>query len=773
MEEINKKIPSIIVHNKIPMPKSLVNIDLETNNYLIDAAKYALSNNTYVAIVSPKNNNYPVAGKSTLYKYGVIANVLQATKVTENITRVVLEVFEKFIIDDFYEENGIHFSDVTLIYETSIEKLRDSIYIDAMKAELKSKLDEYMKVMKIPHNYVSIASNSGIDEMTSNVCSMIVDEKEQRQAMLEVTDFEQRYEKLIEYINKGITISNIRKEIDGKVQTKVNKSQREYILRETLNTIREELGDSDPLNDYETYKAKIDKLEVTDNIKEKIYDDLSKLKSIPPMSQEGGLLKTYLDTVIDYPWNNSTVDNLDIANAKTILEEDHYGLEKVKERILEFIALKHFKPKGNSSIICLVGPPGTGKTSIANSIARVLEKKIVRISLGGVRDESEIRGHRRTYIGAMPGRIIKGIIQSGVNNPLILFDEIDKIGSDFRGDPASALLEVLDYSQNNTFRDNYLELPVDLTNVFFITTANSLATIPEPLLDRMEVIEINSYTGNEKFHIAKEYLYKKKMEEYGLNKNNINITDEAIRMIIDNYVREAGVRRLERKIAELLRKAAKYLLENTDKKSIKITKKNLSDFLGKPIYNDDGANKKNAIGIVNGLAWTRVGGCTLQIEVNCMPGKGQLSLTGQMGDVMKESAFIAKSYIRSMGGKFKTPENFFEKTDIHIHIPEGAVPKDGPSAGITMASAMISAIFEKPVKADVCMTGEITLRGRVLAIGGLKEKLLAAKNANLKVALVPYDNKRDVEEIDKEITEGLDIVFVKNMKDVLKHIFEV
>lgn len=767
VNNLKNNIPTIIINNKLPMPKAMVNIDIEIDTYMTEASKIALGNDGVVVLVMKKEANYPVLDKRGIYKYGVIANIVQATKLAPSTSRMIVDCFDKVEIKNLYQNDGAFFSDIEVIPETGIAELRDALYIDAMRRELLEKFDEYISSLNYRHNIANLSREGDIDILVSNIASIVIDRNKISQSLLETINREERYTKLLEYLNNGILKSKIRKEIDVKVNEKVGKNQREYILRETLNTIRQELGDGDPLNEYEAYKSKLDSLELESSIKEKIDEDVNKLKHMQPMSQESSVLKSYLDLVFDYPWNKSTNDNLDIKNAKRILEEDHYGLNKVKERILEFIAVKKFNPKGKSPIICLVGPPGTGKTSIAHSIAKSLERKLVRISLGGVRDESEIRGHRRTYIGAMPGRIVKGVIQSGVNNPLILFDEIDKVGSDFRGDPSSALLEVLDYGQNKTFRDNYFELPVDLSKVFFITTANTLATIPRPLLDRMEVIEVNSYTSNEKMHIAKDYLVEKQLVEYGLDRSKVIIKDEAIEVLINNYISEAGVRGLERKIGELIRKSAKKLLEE-DKNKITIGKKNLLDLLGNPHKRDDQANKKDAVGIVNGLAWTSVGGCTLQIEVNCMPGKGNLSLTGQMGDVMKESAMIAKSYLRSLRGKYKIEKDFFDKNDIHIHIPEGAVPKDGPSAGITMASAMASAIFELPARADVCMTGEVTLRGRVLPIGGLKEKLLAAKNAGIKTAIVPFANKQDVSELDDEIVEGLDIRYVKDMKEVLK-----
>lgn len=555
-----------------------------------------------------------------------------------------------------------------------------------------------------------------------------------------------------------------------KVKAAVDKNQKDYILREQLKVIRRELGEDNVLTDADEYSRQVKALKADKEVKEKLEKEIGRLKTMPGGSQEGNVIRTYIETLLELPWKKASKDNNDIRHAEKILDEDHYGLTKVKERILEYLAVRALTNKGTSPILCLVGPPGTGKTSIARSMARALNKKYVRISLGGIRDEAEIRGHRKTYVGAMPGRLVEGLRQAGVANPLMLLDEIDKVSQDYKGDTSSALLEVLDSEQNVRFRDHYVEVPIDLSQVMFIATANTTQTIPGPLLDRMEVIEVNSYTENEKFHIAKEYLVEKQREKNGLSTKELSFSDHALEKIIHNYTREAGVRNLERRIGDICRKAAREFLEDK-RRVIKVTETSLEKYLGKEKVTFEDANEEDQVGIVRGLAWTSVGGDTLQIEVNEMPGKGNLQLTGQMGDVMKESAQTALTYVRSVCPKYAVADDYFEKHDIHIHIPEGAVPKDGPSAGITMAAAMLSAVIGKKVKAKVAMTGEITLRGRVLPIGGLKEKILAAKMAHIKTVLVPEKNRADIAELSKEITKGLEILFVAQMEDVVKNAF--
>ena len=578
-------------------------------------------------------------------------------------------------------------------------------------------------------------------------------------------DFRERYEELCRIMEKEYDVLLINQDIQNKVKSRLEKNQRDYVLREQMKLIREELGD-DMQSEIDEYEKKLEELKAPDVVKEKLEKEISRFKASAGNSAETGVLRTYIDTLFEMPWSKTSRDNKNIDKAAKILREDHYGLEKVKERILEFLSVRLLTKKGDSPILCLVGPPGTGKTSIARSIARALNKKYVRISLGGVHDEAEIRGHRRTYIGAMPGRIASGLSHAGVKNPVMLLDEIDKVSTDYKGDTFSALLEVLDSEQNSKFRDNYLELPLDLSDVLFIATANSLSTIPRPLLDRMEIIEINTYTQNEKLHIAKEHLIEKQMKANGIKAKQLTISDKAIEDIILYYTRESGVRGLERCLGDICRKTARMILQD-GKKNVKVTEKNLEHFLGTKKYDYEMANAKNEIGIVRGLAWTSVGGDTLSIEVNVMPGKGKFELTGHLGDVMKESAMAAISYIRSVSDQFNIDREFFEKNDIHIHIPEGAVPKDGPSAGVTMATAMLSAITGTPVRADVAMTGEITLRGRVLPIGGLREKSIAAKVAGIHTVIVPEKNRRDIKELDKEITKDLKFVYASTMADIL------
>ena len=566
-------------------------------------------------------------------------------------------------------------------------------------------------------------------------------------------------------------VYRIKKDFQEKVKADIDKNQKEYILREQMKIIRQELGEDTSLSDADDYQEKAEKLEAEKEVKEKLLKEIGRFRTMPTGSQEANVLRTYIETLLELPWKKMSKDNDDILHAQEVLNEDHYGLEKVKERILEYLAVRSLTKKGTSPIICLVGPPGTGKTSIARSVARALNKKYVRISLGGVRDEAEIRGHRKTYVGAMPGRLAEGLRQAGVSNPLMLLDEIDKVSSDYKGDTSSALLEVLDGEQNVRFRDHYIEVPIDLSQVLFIATANTTQTIPGPLLDRMEVIEVNSYTENEKFHIAKDYLVGKQRERSGLTEEQIVFSDKSLEKIIHNYTREAGVRNLERRIGDVCRKAARGYLEDKKHSRIRITESNLEKYLGKEKITFEDANEEDEVGIVRGLAWTSAGGDTLQIEVNVMPGKGNLLMTGQLGDVMKESAQTALTYVRSICPEYGLADDYFEKHDLHIHIPEGAVPKDGPSAGITMATAMLSAVTGKKVLAKVAMTGEITLRGRVLPIGGLKEKILAAKMAHIKKVLVPEKNRPDIGELSKEITKGLEIIFVKNMEAVVKEAF--
>ena len=593
---------------------------------------------------------------------------------------------------------------------------------------------------------------------------------EKKQLILQTLEVENRYSEMVKILLKEIEIGKLKNKLTEVVRDKVEENQKEFLLREQLKYIRKELGEEAEFTDTERFQEALDKLKAPKEVKEKIAKEISRFKKLSSHSSEMAVERGYIETLLELPWEKMSKDNLDLEGAERKLNEDHYGLEQVKERILEFLAVRALNKKGNSSILCLVGPPGTGKTSIARSVAEALHKKYVRISLGGVRDEAEIRGHRRTYVGAMPGRIVNGLKQAGVKNPLMLLDEIDKVSNDYKGDTFSALLEVLDGEQNSHFRDHYVEIPVDLSQVFFLATANSTSTIPRPLLDRMELIEVTSYTANEKFHIAREHLVEKQLDKNGIPEGALVFSDRALKDMIQFYTREAGVRGLERQIGTVCRKAAREILKDKEKK-IRITGSNLGKYLGKRKYTLDKINEKDEIGIVRGLAWTSVGGDTLQIEVNMMPGKGNVELTGQMGDVMKESAHAAVSFVRSVSEEYGVAADTFEKQDFHLHIPEGAVPKDGPSAGITMATALLSAVTKTPVRADVAMTGEITLRGRVLPIGGLKEKILAAKTAGVKTVLVPRENEKDVEEIPQEIKGGLEIIFVEHMQEVIRQAF--
>lgn len=651
------------------------------------------------------------------------------------------------------------------------EEVDDGLPEEAKEAMLRSIQETFGKYVVVNPKMGKelqrqLSEITDLEKLMNQLANSLPVHFEEKQKILDAVSMTERYEVLMALLLKEIEIIAIKNDFQAKVKAHVDKNQKEYLLREQMKVIREELGEDNTESDADHFMDALGKIKADKEVKEKIKKEIDRFKNISSSSSESAVARGYIETLLELPWNKTSRDNKDLKNAEQILNADHYGLEKVKERMLEFLAVRNLTSKGESPIICLVGPPGTGKTSIARSVAKALDKKYVRISLGGVRDEAEIRGHRRTYVGAMPGRIVNGLRSAGVKNPLMLLDEIDKMSSDYKGDTASALLEVLDAEQNKKFRDHYVEIPIDLSEVLFIATANSVQDIPRPLLDRMELIEVTSYTENEKLHIAKEHLLAKQMERNGIRPEHLAITDKAMAKIISGYTREAGVRNLERKLGEICRKAARPLYEG-EKEKIKVTEQNLEKFLGKEKYSFDKKNDTDEVGIVRGLAWTSVGGDTLEIEVNIMPGKGEFQLTGQLGDVMKESAQAGISYIRSVSEEYHIPKKFFQENDIHIHIPEGAVPKDGPSAGITMATAMLSAITKTPVRADVAMTGEITLRGRVLPIGGLKEKTLAAKNAGIKTICVPKKNEKDIDEISPEIKKGLKIVFVEQMKDVL------
>lgn len=766
MNELIKNIPVVALRGMTLLPSMITHFDISREKS-VKAVETAMLRDQKLVVVTQKSPETQDPGRKDLHKIGTLVTVKQIMKLPQNIFRVLAEGLERVEVMDLDVADGCLVADAATFSEEELA-LPDEKNQEAMVQTLRTIFQDYCQANgKISRETaLQIMEQTDLQKMVDQIAVNIPVFYEEKQKLLEAVDLTERFEQLSVLLENEIQVMNIKTEIQEKVKARVDKNQREYILREQLKVIREELGEDTTGAEADHFQEEADKLEASDEVKERIEKEIERFKNAGNNSAESSVIRGYIETLLELPWDKESVDNMDLANAREILDEDHYGLEKVKERVLEFLAVRALTKKGDSPIICLVGPPGTGKTSIARSIARALDKKYVRICLGGVRDEAEIRGHRRTYVGAMPGRIVNGLRSAGVKNPLMLLDEIDKMSSDYKGDTASALLEVLDAEQNKKFRDHYVEIPIDLSEVLFIATANSVQDIPRPLLDRMELIEVTSYTENEKLHIAKEHLLAKQMERNGIRPEQLAITDKAMAKIISGYTREAGVRNLERKLGEICRKAARPLCEG-EKEKIKVTEQNLEKFLGKEKYSFDKKNDTDEVGIVRGLAWTSVGGDTLEIEVNIMPGKGEFQLTGQLGDVMKESAQAGISYIRSVSEEYHIPKKFFQENDIHIHIPEGAVPKDGPSAGITMATAMLSAITKTPVRADVAMTGEITLRGRVLPIGGLKEKTLAAKNAGIKTICVPKKNEKDIDEISPEIKKGLKIVFVEQMKDVL------
>ncbi len=766
MNNTIKVMPAIALRGTTILPDMIVHFDISREKS-VKAVEEAMTQDQKIFLVTQKDPKVEEPAIDDLYRIGTIAMVKQVVKMPKGVLRVLVEGLERAELVELEEEISYLEAEVAG-FETEEQVLPDNLK-EAMVRSIKDIFLVYcrenQKISKELSN--QILDIEEIGHLVDQICINLPLGFEQRQQLLEAVSLDDRYELLGVIMSNEIEIMRLRTEIQNKVKERIDKNQREYILREQLKLIREELGEDDTVSEADHFQQQAENLKASEEVKDKIFKEIKRFKSLGYNNSESSVSRGYIDTLLKLPWDKASRDNNNLNKAKDILEADHYGLEKVKERVLEFLAVRTLTKKGSSPILCLVGPPGTGKTSIARSVARALNKKYVRVCLGGVRDEAEIRGHRRTYVGAMPGRIAAGLIQAGVKNPLMLLDEIDKVSSDYKGDTSSALLEVLDSEQNKKFTDHYVELPIDLSEVLFIATANDPQSIPRPLMDRMEVIEISSYTENEKEHIAREHLISKQMKANGLKEGQLSITDEALRMMISGYTREAGVRNLERKLGEICRKTARKILQDK-RKQVEVTKENLEEFLGKSRYNYQKVNEKDEIGIVRGLAWTSVGGDTLQIEVNLMPGKGEFLLTGQLGDVMKESAQAGISYIRSVADTYGIDAEFFKKHDLHIHIPEGAVPKDGPSAGITMATAMLSAITGRAVKANLAMTGEITLRGRVLPIGGLKEKLLAAKTAGITNVLVPAQNKPDVEEIDSEITDGLRIVYVESMEDVLK-----
>lgn len=767
-------LPVIPIRGMTVMPEAVIHFELNKDR-LIQALESAMHSQGKIFLLTQKDGGSSEnPRREQLYQVGTIAQIKQITKMPNQTVRVLIEGKCRGILHSFNEEQS-RFLEAFVEEASCMEpEEEERIRQEAMLRQLKDMFAEFAAhYPRLDKNAVQrYARVKALEQLIDQITMNMPVDYEKKQRILEALELNERYEILIRLLQQEIEIARAREEITAKIKGRVEQNQKEYLLREQLHYIKEELGEDGSFSDADQFEESLAALQAPEQVKEKIQKEISRFKSLAGNSSEGAVERGYIETLLELPWDKASADNQSIRHAREILEQDHYGLDKVKERILEFLAVRCLTEKGQSPIICLVGPPGTGKTSIARSVARALGKKYVRICLGGVRDEAEIRGHRKTYVGAMPGRIAAGLKQAGVKNPLMLLDEIDKVSNDYKGDTFSALLEVLDSEQNMRFRDHYVEIPLDLSEVLFIATANTTQTIPRPLLDRMEIIEVSSYTENEKFHIAKEHLVKKQMEKNGITKKMLSIQDGALKNIITYYTKEAGVRELERKIGDILRKAAIEILEKREAgeelSKISVTASSLEHYLGKRKYMLNKADRKPQIGIVRGLAWTSVGGDTLQIEVNRMPGKGEVELTGQMGDVMKESAMIGVSFVRSIGGKYGIRPEVFKENDFHIHIPQGAVPKDGPSAGVTMATALFSAITEKEVRSDLAMTGEVTLRGRALPIGGLKEKLLAAKTAGIREVLVPFENRKDVEEISEEIREGLTITYVKDMKDILK-----
>ncbi|MFQ6817639.1 MAG: endopeptidase La [Blautia sp.] len=765
MTQLIHILPAIALRGTTILPDMIVHFDVSRERS-IKAIEAAMLHDQKIFLITQKDPEKERPEHADLYKVGTVAYIKQVVKLPHELLRVLVEGKERAELLSIEQEDPFLKVEVTGFEEDS-GHYPDTVK-EAMYRSIQGLFQRYcMESGKIGRELAAqILDIQDLREFISQISVNLPLSYQNRQKLLEAVTLEEQYETLGAVLQSELEILEVGHDLQQKLKSRIDKNQREYILREQLKLIREELGEDRTSDAAEEYKAKLEKLEASDEVKEKIAKEIDRFKSMSGSAAESSVLGTYIETLLSLPWDHRSKDSDDLKEAWKILEEGHYGLKDVKERIMEFLSVRKLTSGGKTPILCLVGPPGTGKTSIAKSVAEALHKKYVRICLGGVRDEAEIRGHRKTYVGAMPGRITAALQQAGVSNPLMLLDEIDKTSSDYRGDVSSALLEVLDPEQNMRFNDHYVEISQDLSEVLFIATANDMQEIPRPLLDRMEVIEISGYTENEKEHIAKEHLIPKQMEINGIQKNQLSIQTPALRKIINQYTKEAGVRSLERKIGQICRKAAREIMEN-GKEKVTVNTRNLETFLGRSKYSYMMANKKDEVGIARGLAWTQVGGDTLQIEVNVMPGKGELVLTGQLGDVMKESAQAGISYIRSVADEYGVAPEFFQEHDIHVHIPEGAVPKDGPSAGITMATAMLSAVIQKKVRADIAMTGEITLRGRVLPIGGLKEKLLAAKYAKIKEVLVPGENKGDIQDMDPEILEGLKISYVDNMTDVI------
>jgi ATP-dependent Lon protease len=779
MEKITDQMPLVPLRGLTVVPNMIIHFDL-SRDISKNAVEQALNTDQKILLVPQVDSDIETIDMDNIYKMATFAVIKQMTKLPNEIDRVMVEAVGRARILSLSNVNDKFFTAEFEMVDESENEL-DSSDEEALIRTLREVFDTYVKfypkVGKSVGKYFK--DNSSLAVLINQILINTPFSYDQKQKILEIEDISAQCEELVTLIVNEAQIAAIRTQLALKVREKIDKNQKNYILREQLEYIHDELGDNDQYSDVKNFEEALEKLKASNEVKDKIKKEIARFNAVSGSNSESTVERTYIETLLELPWDKASKDSNDIMKAEEILERDHYGLEKVKERIIEYLAVRMLTSKGDAPIICLVGPPGTGKTSIAKSIAEALNKKYIRICLGGVRDEAEIRGHRKTYVGSMPGRIAAGLRQAGVCNPLMLLDEIDKVSSDYKGDTSSALLEVLDPEQNCHFRDHYVEIPLDLSKVLFIATANDASNIPRPLLDRMDIIEVTSYTANEKFHIAKEHLWEKQLAKNGLKDSQLTISDNAIKRIIDDYTREAGVRNLERKLGTVCRKAALEIIKenngkpkkNAEVKCIKVNSQKLEKYLGKPNYSVDMANEKDDIGIVRGLAWTSVGGDTLQIEVNIMPGKGEIELTGKLGDVMKESAMTGISYIRSIAPRYSISADFFKKNDFHLHIPEGAVPKDGPSAGITMATAVLSAITKTPVKAKVAMTGEITLRGRVLPIGGLKEKLLAAKTAGIKTVLVPKKNEKDVAEISNEIKSGMEIIYVESMDEVVNHAF--
>ena len=768
MEEQIMNMPAVALRGLTILPGMIAHFDISRERSL-RAVEEAMEQDQKIYLVTQRNVDSEDPTQEDLYQMGIVADINQVVRLQNDVVRILVDGISRaallgFTGNEKYLEAEICYCD------SNADSLPDDLR-EAMLLGVREAFHRYAAVVgKISKELIrQIDQYEDLEKLIDYVTNNLPVSYELKQQVLEAEDINDRYQVIVSLLLSQVEVISIKNELQKKVKVRVDKHQKEYVLREQLGVIREELGENAD-SEADEYEKKLSELDAPDYVKEKTKKEIKRFRNMSSSSSESTVERGYIETVLELPWNKMSVDNKDLDHAAQVLDDDHYGLKDVKERILEFLAVRNLTSKGESPIICLVGPPGTGKTSIARSIASALEKKYVRISLGGVRDEAEIRGHRKTYIGAMPGRIVNGLRQAGVSNPLMLLDEIDKVSSDYKGDTSAALLEVLDSEQNCRFRDHYIEMPVDLSEVLFIATANEVSGIPKPLLDRMELIEVSSYTENEKFHIAKEHLVEKQKSKNGIKKEQLTITDSALKDIIRLYTREAGVRSLERTIGKLCRKAAREIFKDSEA-AVKVTKTNLKTYLGNPKYSPEKKNDHAEVGIVRGLAWTSVGGVTLEVEVNVLPGKGELVLTGKLGDVMKESAQAALSYVRSISEGYGIDAEFYTKHDIHIHIPEGAVPKDGPSAGITMATAMLSAITDRAVRADVAMTGEITLRGRVLPIGGLKEKLLAAKVIGIKTVCIPKDNEKDLEEISKEITDGMEIVPVERFSQVEKIAF--